>query len=333
MLRVAAAACIVVSFWLGYFTHSSRCCTVVEVHSRHPISINAVPLDFIAMSAPNSTGTDVSTIRLIRPDFLGGTSPMCIFPNDYVSNHIRRNGVWEPNLLLQLMLYAPNTFTARSQLLVVDLGANIGAFTLFALSKGFRVFSIEMQVHVFQTLSLSVALQPDGTASRWRAANAALSSETDQDAYYTPQRGNFGATHLDFNGATNSAAVHMRTQRIDDIIDDNGNESIFFLKVDIEGLEPKVIPTFDKWFRRGAISYVAIEARPDTWSAIKYMYERGMECGLGMLSPVSYAFNHAVSNDFWTFDEAQRMIEGDGMRAIADYNTQKYIDVFCKRIM
>ena len=72
---------------------------------------------------------------------------------EYISDFIRKNGCWEPlvsEVLLELLRSkAPNT-------VFVDIGANIGYFTLFAAAEGVPVVAFEPIAANYRLLSKSV---------------------------------------------------------------------------------------------------------------------------------------------------------------------------------
>jgi hypothetical protein len=75
---------------------------------------------------------------------LGVSAPykMCLYPqNDIISSTIRKDGVWEPHVLAAfraIMKLAPS-----SPANILDVGGNIGFFTLVAAAHGQRVWTVE----------------------------------------------------------------------------------------------------------------------------------------------------------------------------------------------
>ena len=71
---------------------------------------------------------------------------------EYISDYIRQWGCWKPitsEVLLEVL-------KAEPQAIFVDVGANIGYFSLLAAEQGSRVFAIEPVVENFQLLQKTV---------------------------------------------------------------------------------------------------------------------------------------------------------------------------------
>ena len=217
---------------------------------------------------------DMTSVQLI--DTAYNYSQFIFAPPDLISRHLIRDGFWEKGLNDQLVADERQRTTSTERL-VVDLGANVGSFSLFALSRGYRVISFEMQPRVFTLCALSVRL--NGWSSRWRGFNVPLSDADNESVSFTPYRGNIGRTEMRDDDAGSERAT---ARRLDTLL--SGVESIFFLKVDIEGMEWRVVPTLLPWFEHGLIENAAFEFQPGRRSIelIKFLYDRAsMHCSQG----------------------------------------------------
>lgn len=71
---------------------------------------------------------------------------------EYISNYIRKYNCWEPvttEILLEIFRTYPNT-------IFIDIGANIGWFSLIAASKGIQTISFEPIKENYEVLSYSI---------------------------------------------------------------------------------------------------------------------------------------------------------------------------------
>lgn len=255
-------------------------------------------------------------------------SQLIVAPPDLISRALVRDGEWERGLNRQLVAAdddeAATADRPRREQLVVDLGANVGSFTLFALARGHRVLSFEMQPRLFTLCALSVRL--NGWSARWRGFNVALSDVDGAEVSFTPFRGNVGRTALrdDERGAERA-----RARRLDALL--RGVESIFFLKVDIEGAEWRVVPTLLPWFARGAIAHAVFEFQPGRRSLAlaRFLYDRAsMRCSQGELQN---GLEPRARNVTMSRDEALAFVAN--VRASAQGRVRGSADLHCVTTM
>jgi FkbM family methyltransferase len=130
--------------------------------------------------------------------------------------------------------YNPRGFEIEEGDVVVDLGAHIGAFTLFAARKAGVVLSYEPEPENFAILKENV--KANGLIGKVKIFKRAVWSE----------RG-FFPLHSDHNGShiaslTNRGvkSVLVKTVTLKDIFTENKLEHIDFLKVDVEGAELQI---------------------------------------------------------------------------------------------
>lgn len=145
-------------------------------------------------------------------------------------------GVWEPNLtaFLRRRLRPGDVF--------VDVGANIGYFTLLAsrlVGAGGQVVSIEASPRVFATLGEHLAR--NGCANV-RRVNLAVSDRPGMLRLYSGPSGNLGGTStLGSRGAALEAEVPA--DRLDAVLTPEERTRARLIKIDIEGAEAPVLDT------------------------------------------------------------------------------------------
>lgn len=151
----------------------------------------------------------------------------------HVSRRIREEGIWEPyeTSLLLSMLKPGQVF--------VDIGANIGYFTLLAASlvgdKG-KVFAFEPGSENYRLLAASARL--NGLSSRIEAIDAGLAAEPGEAQLFLSED-NLG-DHQIFATDEDRACVHIRLLNGSEYLLPRTNR-VDLLKIDTQGSEYGVI--------------------------------------------------------------------------------------------
>lgn len=124
---------------------------------------------------------------------------------------------------------------------VVDIGANIGAYTLYLaglVGPGGRVLAVEPQPSVLGRLRENLALNPELTVT---VAPVALGAQAGE-ALFETNAGNEGEGKLAQTGAT--AGIKVPVATLHDLVLRSGLSRIDALKIDVEGWEPQVLLPF-----------------------------------------------------------------------------------------
>ncbi len=131
----------------------------------------------------------------------------------------------------------------------VDVGANIGYFTLMAASlvkSHGVVLAFEPSPYAFNRLDQTVK---NNHLTQVKTVQSGLSDSTGAIKLFVPKLpGNHNSTMI---ANDESDAIEVPIQRLDDYLSANAITEIDFMKIDVEGFEPNVI--------RGAAKY--LEAR------------------------------------------------------------------------
>jgi FkbM family methyltransferase len=117
--------------------------------------------------------------------------------------------------------------------IVLDVGANIGIFTLKVADKVAKVISIEPEPLNFKMLSRNIQLNG---LSNVILLNYAV-SDRDEVVYFKDT----GGTARVFTEGT-----PIKAKPLDDILEELGNPEVTILKMDIEGYESKALSAFRK---------------------------------------------------------------------------------------
>ena len=186
--------------------------------------------------------------RLARSQLGTEFVPFDIFthaPEDcrFISKEIVLGGFWEPiktNRILHLMKEAA---IARENALFVDVGANIGWFTLACAAQGHHVIAVEPSAYNMKLLNASLAQNRlEGLVQQWEVAMtetteaaSALSPEN-RACLHTTTHNNRGNFILSTNASQCDKfqdVESIRLATLDDIVPIDAD--IHVLKLDIEG--------------------------------------------------------------------------------------------------
>ena len=126
----------------------------------------------------------------------------------------------------------------------VDIGANMGYYTLMAAMAGFDcVLAFEPNPVVFPRLAFNV--QINGLEERIRLHAIACGDREGEVCLEAGENGDLGGVHVSEKGipeGTDCIRVTMRP--LSDVLDDEGIETISVLKIDVEGYEDRVLMPF-----------------------------------------------------------------------------------------
>jgi len=165
----------------------------------------------------------------------------------WVSKFIAEKGVWHPGpsyWLKDLLAMYPGQ--AFQKPVVVDVGANIGWFTLLSAANGAKVFAFEPMNYNFELLNASMHLNP--LFDIWVMQTALSDEESSEYICMRPQSGGNTSENKD-NGqlwrTSGQSDCAERTQLTTLDLALSGPESmrhgVYFIKIDIEGYEVKAI--------------------------------------------------------------------------------------------
>ena len=184
---------------------------------------------------------------------------------------MRLNGarnIAERRLLIQPQHFDPlerNLLAAhlRPGGVAVDIGANIGAYTLYLaglVGPSGRVLAVEPQPAVLARLEENLALNPELTVT---VAPVALGDRTGEAAFEIGGS-NEGEGKLAQPGAQGGIRVKLDT--LHNLMNQNGFSRIDALKIDVEGWEPEVLlPFFESAPKTLWPALMVVERGNDRW--------------------------------------------------------------------
>jgi FkbM family methyltransferase len=188
-------------------------------------------------------GTKV-IVHLHRP-FVGstyipiryGSFQIVVNPQDYCGGRLYYWGSYEREQTKSL-IHLLDTLHAST---FIDVGANIGYYSLLVAAKGVSVIAVEASPQVLPALERSILLNHD-LSSRIRLVRAAASDlEGEIPFWVNTVTHNFGlGSTIGSHPDTQSTAVSVPCVRLDDVISSE-TPGPLLCKVDVEGAECRVL--------------------------------------------------------------------------------------------
>lgn len=145
----------------------------------------------------------------------------------YISGTIFSGKWWEPDIVGQIRYYIKG-----QENVFVDVGANIGYFSLLASSRLAKVYSFEPVFKNFARLKMTRARK--GSPVKWHIHNNAVDMESGRIVHLAvaSRSSNSGNYKIGKRGKDTALTV-----KIDDIV----KEPVDLMKIDVEGYEARVI--------------------------------------------------------------------------------------------
>jgi len=174
-------------------------------------------------------------------------------------------------------IYTPSGFEVRDNSVVVDIGAQVGMFTIFAAKQAGngKVYAFEPEPENFELLRQNIEL--NGAANVIPAKKAV--SERKGRATLFICKDNSGGHSL--YGAENGAKIEVQTVSLKDIFEDNGLAKIDFLKMDCEGAEYGILlncpDSILGRISRISMEYHNIDNKKNVSSLKKFLAGKGFE--------------------------------------------------------
>jgi FkbM family methyltransferase len=163
--------------------------------------------------------------------------------SDYIHRRIFYYGVWEPSVTERLSVLRPGD-------VFVDIGANIGYFTLLAAARvgpGGRVIAVESTPSIFSALVRNVELN---SFRNIRCVNAAASAAPGRVTAYRCLDANLGGSNITGDGIV-QAEGEVDALPVDQILSDDERCRVRLMKIDVEGVEEDVCRGMARTIRDG----------------------------------------------------------------------------------
>lgn len=148
----------------------------------------------------------------------------------------------------------PDYYEPRAGDVVLDVGSNVGEFSIYALSRGARVIAFEPDPTVYPCLSYNLRRFPNAQGLKLALWNEhttlSFSSAPDKadSSFFAPD------SHV-------QEVIELETSPLDDVAEVSALEHIDFLKIDGEGAEPEILQGAAKTLQR--THRIAIDVGPE----------------------------------------------------------------------
>lgn len=150
-----------------------------------------------------------------------------------------RGGTMDKSVLKDVLIkkvYGPAGFEIQPSDTVVDIGAHIGVFSVWAAKQAKKVFSFEPETENHKMLQQNLALNGLNNVT---VTNTAVSADG-KPAVFFISRQNTGGHSFHF-AEENSIRKEIPTVAFAKFINDNGISQIDYLKLDCEGAEFSIL--------------------------------------------------------------------------------------------
>ena len=289
ILLTAIVIGLLLSRKMGNVSHDANITKVNATYAanvHHDININNVNSDIInsAVNVIDSAVAGQDDSKCVRLAKLRPTVQICVHDSTddiYVSKSIIEGGFWESDHVTYIMKMLHHD----QGLHVIDVGANIGQYTLIGAPLGRQVVAVEARLKHVQMIHNAVVL--NGFQKQVTIVHNAVSDrrEAVKLGFYPD---NQGGTYVKANGEDGGVTKQSGDNSLDaqsillDDITPVVNFSKAILKIDIETYECKALSHADALFDKVYIPYIFMEwmgirKKPEVAQLILWLQKRQYE--------------------------------------------------------
>ena len=225
-----------------------------------------------------------------------GAPRMFIAPDDYIGETILAEGTFEKGYLGSMarlfeIAQASGVIDVRGGV-ALDVGANVGNHSLFFARHFRRVHSFEPNPMIGRVLEANMLLNPE-LGARVTVHRVALSSQ-DETLSYVQHDSNLGGSGFERDGAAPAGStllgLHHAGRYVTGLLEPG--ERLACVKVDVEGLEDKVVEGLAELLRRDKPMVFTEVTEPGPGARLVELLE---SCGYGGLYEIynPAKFGHA----------------------------------------
>lgn len=217
---------------------------------------------------PLEEDDSISLNQCVMLNCLSKKAPICIYAGDFISTQILKTGFWEKEIVTEVW----KVLRSDPSLVMLDLGCNIGVFTITAAANGHTVVGVDAHQKNLRLLSKSLCLGKIYTNVTlvWNAV-----SNNRTLLHLHERKGNVGGTYIEDMKEPDK-----------DIPDDNKAYSILlddlfsffddrpiFMKIDIEGSEYKAFMSGKRFLKDKNVKFILME----------WIFHKGKDSGQGII--------------------------------------------------
>ena len=282
---------------------------------------------------------------MVRAKVLGTEFDMYVYSHesvrDIVSDSIKASGSWEKRETQMLMnLVSCASSDECSKHVFLDVGANIGWYSLTAANLGYSVISFEPFQSNLGLICSSSRLLDEMTAKRMTVFNVGLDFKPRQCELFQQSSINIGDTHSVCDGASRSLFIEkgytslgwMNTTTLDIALEDghfNHWAQVDIMKVDVEGFEYSVMEGGNQFFQsRFAPKYIFMELVSSMMGDAGGLSDRGesrLESVLMKLTNYGYELEPFANSAASTAEKDHHLLQSSPLREVRQFIDGKNI--------
>ncbi len=158
------------------------------------------------------------------------------------------------NVCEKRILFTPQYFDAQERALIqsrmrdgfhfVDIGANIGGYTLFVAGiagRDARILALEPQPDIFERLSYNISLNPFGTV---KAIACAVADKDGELTLFVDAQNRGESSVKIVSGDHGIGSIKVPAKKLVTLLGEEGFERIDAIKLDVEGAEDLILEIF-----------------------------------------------------------------------------------------
>ena len=193
-----------------------------------------------------------------------------------VATHARKVGSGDEWTGMIQQLLKNTTRGGRGGGLVVDIGANLGQYTLASAALGHRVISLEVQTRRYQQIATSLFVN-GWLGSRVTAINAAVGAPSDEGSFLKCSRHAQNRSVVEYGPCAkldSSTAMAVRAAGLanEDLVPFTTLDAlvpsptvVHFLKIDCDGCEPAAYRGYERLLTEGRVRNMLVETVAAAW--------------------------------------------------------------------
>ena len=208
-------------------------------------------------------------IKLVKADFFDKKFDMYVYKNeDIVSISISSSKFWEAretrNLINILNYYSSLKNISKDYIYILDIGANVGWYTLFLAKFGYKILAFEPSDVNMYMLRKSFCLNQDLNITLIKKG---LYNEEKQCDFYI-SKGNIGDGLVFCNKNSSKLPSHAIKSgetyltKLSNYIEFLSTKNLALIKIDVEGSEEKAIESGIELFSKYHIPFIFLEFSP-----------------------------------------------------------------------
>ena len=240
----------------------------------------------------NKDTVDIEGHKCVRLRTLDGSTPICVYPREVdnmISAYVTDFHTWEEDWLNA----TGEILTKHKDFVYLDLGCNIGVYSLFAAKLGANVFAVDPNINNLRLLAKSLRLGHlhDNVTLILNAISDAHDNVTLEIV-----KGNVGGSVIkaldkiqksDSENMVRSVDTEniVETVTLDDFGDILKDEKVF-IKMDIESYELNAIEGAHSFFQKVDVRYIQME-----WTHFRYN-EKGQKISTILIKHGLFPFSN-----------------------------------------